>query len=158
MLSIETLYFPTTRLYLWRGLEDKKFLYIVYSAQLSSYKRRLFTASEEMSHLLTTHKEKYWLQEKVKCGFYHSILFWDRLTRSIFQSFLGENTAQIPKLSIYYFSLVMFNSNQHWLLLRQLFVSFDLPEKSRFFCCHLLFRDMSLGELLPLRFLCARFC
>lgn len=91
-----------------------------------------FTASEEISQLLATHKEKYWLQEEVKCGFYHSLLSWDRLTRSIFQSFLGENTAQIPKLSIYYFSLVTFNSNQHWLLLRQFFVSHDLPEKSRF--------------------------
>lgn len=102
LLSVETLCFPTTRLYLWLGLEDKNLLYIVYSAQLSSYKRKLFTASEDMPQLLiTTHKEKYWLQEEVKCGFYHSLLSWDRLKRSIFLSFLGENTAQIPKLSIY---------------------------------------------------------
>lgn len=60
LLSVETLCFPTTRLYLWLGLEDKNLLYIVYSAQLSSYKRKLFTASEDMPQLLiTTHKEKY---------------------------------------------------------------------------------------------------
>lgn len=59
ILSVETLYFPATRMYLCLGLEDKNFLYIVYSAQPSSYKRKLLTASEEMPQLLTTHKEKY---------------------------------------------------------------------------------------------------
>lgn len=59
LLSAETLYFPDTRLYLWLGLEDKNLLYIVYSAQLSSSIRKLFTASEEMPQLLTAHKEKY---------------------------------------------------------------------------------------------------
>lgn len=59
LLSVETLYSTTTRLYLHLGLEEKSFLYIAYSAQLPIYKRKFFTASEEMPQLLTTHKEKY---------------------------------------------------------------------------------------------------
>lgn len=155
LLSVEILYFPTTRLYLWLELEDKKIFLCSLLCPNSNYKRKFFTTSEEMPQLLTTHKV-YRLQEKVKCGFYHSLLSWNRLTRSIFQNFLGENTAQIPKLSIYFFSLVTFSSNQHWLLFRQLFVSLIYQRKADY--CHLLSRDISLGELLPLRFLCVRFC
>lgn len=56
LLSVETLYSTTTRLYLWLGLEEKNFLSIVYSDQVPRYKRIFFTASEEMSQLLTTQK------------------------------------------------------------------------------------------------------
>lgn len=156
LLSVEILYFPTTRIYLWLGLEDKKFSYVAYSAQLSNYKRKLFTASEERPQLLTTHEERYRLQEKVKCSFYHSLLSWDRLTRSIFQIFLGENTAQIPKLSIYFFPcshLAPISTGYS----SDTFLSSVIYQRKAD-CCHFLSRDISLGELLPLKFLCVRPC
>lgn len=59
LLSVETLLHNHKAISTARTGRKKKFLYIAYSAQLPSYKRKFFTASEEMPQLLTTHKEKY---------------------------------------------------------------------------------------------------
>lgn len=129
LLSVETLYSTSTRLYLWLGLEEKICLYIDYSAQLPSYKKKSFTAPEDMPQLLTTHKVLFFKRKSNVISttpFFHKV-DWQG---TFFKDFFRGRHCTNPKTEHLLFPLVTFNPSQHWLFLGHLFLSHDSQMKS----------------------------
>lgn len=152
LLSVETLYSTSTRLYLWLGLEEKICLYIDYSAQLPSYKKKSFTAPEEMSQLLTTHKVLFFKRKSnviSNTPFFHKV-DWQG---TFFKDFLGEDTAQIPKQSICFFPWSHLSPVSTGYFLDSFFS--PMIHKCRAVCYHILSSKTFLVELLSLKFLSA---